>query len=464
MGRLMLIGCLLTTWGGSASVGFAQAAPKAATAPAAPAAPKVMLKFAALDNPAAVLTGSDFVYKKRIPALFYEGIVVPCRRIDLTEKGAPQVLTIAGAKCAIRLDAKRRFHLAAGGKDHVLNPVGMGLAGPAMDLGRGRRYALGLPRAFTYLGKGAIYYRSGCVQAGNVAGGTVALYDEDLDGSYAAQGDCIRVGAAGGANVFAPIGAYVPTPGGVYKIGTIAPDGSQLALSRHGGDTGRLVVQCRAARDVAGHFAIASADGKVSFGAPADGKTLLVLPGQYKLLYGLLYHRPSKKVLALVLPGKGAAVNVAKDVKPAPPTKPDPKAKPKPKPKPKPAPKPVPPTAMAFGDGVGLDFACKVGGGKVVITGPVAVKGKLGEEYVGMGFSCTVSAVRTPKSPDPKKRPRPIVVQIGRFTVRADKPGAFTFNVPVGKDKKPIAGQWAVRVDATVPAFGRVRGEKPAKF
>jgi len=450
MRRLTLIGCLLATWGFSLPAGLAQA-PKAATAPAAPT---VALKFAPLDSADAVLTGSDFVIKSRIPVLFYSGIVVPHRRIDLTEKGAPKSLTLGPVKCAISLDAKRRFHLAAGGKSQALKAVRMGLATAAIDLGGGRKHALGLPRAFTYLGKGAIYYRSGCVQAGPVAGGTVALYDENLDGSYAAKGDCLRVGAAGAANVFAPIGSYVPTPGGVYKIGTIAPDGSKLSLALHAGDTGRLAIQCRAARGVTGHFAVASADGKVSFGAPGNGKTLVVLPGQYKLLYGLLYHPASKRVLALVLPG-GAAVDVAKDVTPP---KPDPKAKPKPKAK------PAGPTAMAFGDGAHLDFTCKVAGGKVVITGPVAVKGKLGEEYVGMGFACTASAVQTPKSADPKKRPRPIVVPIGRFTVQADKPGVFTFNVPVGKDKKPIAGQWAVRVEANVPAFGRIGGAKPAKF
>lgn len=427
--------------------------------------PTVALAFTPLEVPGAIFTKSDFVYPQRVPALFYWGLVLPRRRMNLSQADSVGKLQLAGSTCAIRLDAKRNFHLQAGGKAVPLKQTEHGLAGVDFAMAGGRKYRLAIPRAFTYLDKGAMYYRCGCVQAGTFAGGELALYDDNFDGRYTRTGDFIRIGKPGKANVFAPLGEYVPAPSAVYRIAGIAGDGSKVSLSLHAGDTGRLTLRCHADKAVEGHFAIASADGKVSFAAVAANQTVTVLPGQYRLLYGFLFAPKSGKVLALVVPGKApAAVNVAKtppEPKPAPPP-----AKEAPKPKPKPKAKPEPPasTVMAFGEGAHLAFSHNKADGRIVIVGPVVVAGKLGEEYVGMAFNCLARLVQEVKASDPKAKPRPKVIDLGRFTVADDgKRAEYELTVPTA-DNKPVTGKWILRLEASVPGLGTVRGQTPIQL
>ncbi len=428
------------------------------------AARKVNLLFSPLALPEATLTKSDFVYDKGVPVLFYSGMIVPKVRLNFSQKDNAHALTLGGSRCTIEFDGRDRFRLKAGKKDLPLSRTRMGLAGPVLEIGKGQKHRLGFPRAFTYLQKGAIYLRSGCVQSGTLGGQTIALYDENCDGRYTRKDDCIRIGARGDANAFAPISDFVATTSTVYKIGSIAADGSAIAVARHTGDIGKVTLACPG-KGVEVHVAIASADAKMSFGAAARNQTLTVIPGKYRLLYGFLFEPKSRRVLAMVLGGKMPPVVVPKYVVPKPPpkAKAKPPAKGKPAPKVKPAPKPQPPkpAAMPIGEGMQLDFTYKKKDGKIVVIGPVVPKGKLGEEYVGMAIGIRAYVLKERKSPDPKKKLRPTKVEIGRFTTAEDlKPAEHPFDMPT-VDKKPLKGKCALLLQGSVPGFGTVSGSRP---
>ncbi len=423
---------------------------------AQPARRRVALSFSPLELPEATLTKSDFVYDAHVPVLFYSGMVVPMKKQLRFRQGDPDpAITLAGNKLTIHFDGSSRFHLKAGRTDTPLKRARNGLETAVVDLGRGRKYALGFPRAFTYLQNGAIFWRSGCVQTGTVDGQPFCLYDDNADGKYT-RDDLVRIGRAGAANVFAPIADHIATTGTVYKLIDLSADGSSAALAAHAGDVGKLKLSCPA-KGVEGHFAIASADAKVSFGAAARNQTLTVLPGKYTLLYGLLYDAKARQVRALVVPGKAMqSVAVPKYVVPPPP-KPDPKARRKP-----PAPKPPEPAKLPLGEGLKLEFGFKKTAEKIVVLGPVVVRGGLGEKYVGFKLDVRVQVVKEPKSPDPKKRVRPTVVDIGHFAVERDgKAGEHPCDLPKTRDGKPLTGKCILRLSAPVPGLGTAAGDRP---
>jgi len=422
----------------------------------------VPLEFAPLELPEATLTQTDFAHDGTLPVLYYYGMVVPAKnRLNFSEKTPKQTLELGGSKCTIAFDPKgRTFRLDAGKTDAALKRRRHGLTAPAFRLGK-LSYRLAMPRAFTYLGKGAIYYRSGGAQTGTVAGTNVAIYDANVDGRYEAKHDAIRLGRCGAANAFAPIGDFLATTGTVYRIGKIAADGSQMSLAAHDGDVGRMKLGAPV-RGVAVHVAVASTDGKVTFAGAAKGQTLTVLPGKYTLRYGFLFDPKSREIVTLIIPDKKmGAVTVPKYVVPEPPKpKIDPKTK-KPLPTPKPPPPPEP-TAFTVGEGLSLQFAYAKKDDKIVVSGPVVATGRLGERYVGRKMSVRAYVLKErPAEGKDKKKPKPITVEIGRFTVGGDlKGGEHACEMPKVKDK-PLKGKCILRLVGSLPGFGTVTGEKP---
>jgi hypothetical protein len=422
----------------------------------------------ALERPGAILTASDFVYKKKtVPVLYYSGMVIPKTRLNFSKDDKTAALKLAGAKCAIRFDGSTKFFLKAGGKDVRLKRTKMGLEGIPIDLGKGRKYQIGFPRAFTYLKKGAMYVRSGCVQQVKLGDGIACLYDDNMDGAYDSRHDMVRIGEAGTANVFAPIGAYLPGAKAIHKVNGVAGDGSALKCAAHEGDIGKVKLDFPV-KNVEGHFAVASADGKVSFGVKAAGQTLTVLPGKYTLLYGLVFEPKNKNVLALILPGDMKPVDVPKFVVPKPEKEEGKDAKKKDKKK-KEAKKPGPPkpTVIAFGAGVHYSFGCSTKDGKIRIAGPVKVLGKAGEKYVGLRDHITAYLIED----DPKKKKK-AKVQVARFNVKEDgsiagagDDGVYSCDVPTDKKtKKPLKGAYVIQLHGSLPGFGRVYGQEKLKL
>lgn len=384
---------------------------------------KVELSHVVLANVEAVLAKSDFVNDKGLPVVFYSGMIIPRLRLGFSKEEPARTLELGGEKYTLVFDGVRDFGLKAGAGLAVIRRLRSGLEPLTLKPG-GRQYTLATPRSLTYLDKGAMWCRSGAAQTGTVGEEVVSLYDDNIDGFYAVKGDAIRVGPVGAANCFAPIGEYVPTKTGLYRIKGIAKDGSSVSLTKVKGDTGKLVVRYPIA-GVEGHFAVSSEDGKISFGVTAGEEPVVVLPGKYVLLYGFLYDAKAGNVLLLVLPGAMQPVEVVKaGEKPA---------------------------VMSLGEGVHFAFDCQyrhdAGTLKVAVSGS-ALRGKAGEQYVGVGYDVRASASQGRVSD-----------LIGTLSVAED--GArreHLCRMPMVQGK-PMQGQVQLTLEGSVPGLGRVRGQ-----
>ena len=182
------------------------------------------------------------------------------------------------------------------------------------DLAAGRlsNHADTFPRAFSFGNTATLFLRAGAVKTAKVGKCPIFLYDENLDGSYSKGTDGLCVGDPGRGGIFAPVADRLPTPEAVYRIERIAPDGSALTLAPYAGPTGRLKVES-AVEDVECRLALASDDGKCSFGMLADEQGPVLPAGTYRVLYGLLYRPLARQAAAIVLPGKGLPIPVRAD-------------------------------------------------------------------------------------------------------------------------------------------------------
>jgi hypothetical protein len=202
---------------------------------------------------------------------------------------------------------------AVGDKQTTLKPRDLGLEGMDIPLGADGVYRLDFPRAFVHEGAGTVFCRSGIACAGTVDGQPVMLYDDNLDGVYAAGTDAVGLGPCGAISVFAPLGKLLPTTQAVHVIDQVAADGSSISLSPYVGQTGKLKAQA-ASKDLEVRLAVASEDGQCSVGflAGDPGAPGLVLPaGKYRILYAHVYRPLLRSTAAVVTPGSGLPITVS---------------------------------------------------------------------------------------------------------------------------------------------------------
>ena len=125
------------------------------------------------------------------------------------------------------------------------------------------------------------YRSSGSV--GSIGSTTICLYDSNTDGRYTLDGDTMRTGPPGQIASFMPIPDYFATQDGIFKIESLAEDGSQLKYSKYTGPAGKLDVS----------FAAGSADCQLAFTSRETGLSAFVatrskgevpvIPGSYQL-------------------------------------------------------------------------------------------------------------------------------------------------------------------------------------
>ena len=274
---------------------------------------QVALTTAPLADPNMVLSASSFDREKpQRPIVYYAAygseVLLPNRRMVFSAQNPQQAISIGGV-AGILGQGPEGFHLDVGGKSSALKPSGLGYAPTPMATAADPHYLLAFPRAFSFGNTATLFLRAGSVKTAMVGKCPISLYDENLDGSYSKGTDGLCVGDPGKIGIFAPIADLLPTPEAVYRIEQIAPDGSTLTLTPYAGPTGRLKVES-AVEDMECRLALASEDGKCSFGMLADEQGLVLPAGTYRVLYGLLYRSLAKQAAAIVLPGKGLPISV----------------------------------------------------------------------------------------------------------------------------------------------------------
>ncbi len=267
----------------------------------------VALTTAPLADPNMVLSASSFDRQKpQRPIVYYSAygseVLLPNRRMVFSAENPQQALSIGGVTGILR-QAPEGFRLVVEGKSTALKLSGVGCAPAPMATAAEPQYLLAFPRAFSFGNTATLFLRAGSVKTATVRKCPILLYDENLDGSYSKGTDGLCVGDPGKVGIFAPVADLLPTPEAVYRIERIAADGSTLTLAPYAGSTGRLKVES-AVEDVECRLALASDDGKCSFGMLADEQALVLPAGKYHVLYGLLYRPLARQAAAIVLPGK----------------------------------------------------------------------------------------------------------------------------------------------------------------
>lgn len=142
--------------------------------------------------------------------------------------------------------------------------------------------------------KGEVWYRSGAVRATRIDGMDVCFYDSNFDGVYRSGDDTMRVGSTCSVPVFAPIGRYFATQKGIYEIRSLNSAGTELEYVKYSGPTGKLSIS---GSDGETHLVLKSDDMAIAL--PCNGSAWPVIPGEYRVLYGVVCTRNGHLVAAI---------------------------------------------------------------------------------------------------------------------------------------------------------------------
>ncbi len=268
----------------------------------------VKLRPRALAHPEVVLSSSAFNADSARPIIHYRAfdidVILPHTQWVFDARQPVQRAQLAGQAVEARLDGSA-FSVTIAGRPQPLQERGLGFAPLALG---GAGATLAMPRAFAVAGEGRVFHRSGNVLTGSVDGIAIRLFDEDLDGRYAAGTDGVSVADEGERAIFAPLGRILPGSVRAWQVVSLSGDGSSLALRPYTGPAG--VLHMRAMEKVECRLALASRDGACSFGLLA-GSALTVPAGSYRIAYGYLYRPSDKRVVGLVLPDDAVEIEVA---------------------------------------------------------------------------------------------------------------------------------------------------------
>lgn len=327
----------------------------AASAPSAAgtAVTKIKLTPQAIPVPSAVLSRSE---GEKGPDLL-DGIVRPPSTVTFSSGNSQADFSAAGVKLTA-LRAWPQFGLKFNDKVQVLGLAGTALSPVLLPISPKRQYRLVFPYMLGGTESATIWYRSGFVMRGMIGGQTVCIYDDNTDGAFRLSDDSVRVGeVAGPVALFAPLSKYVATPAGVYRIDSIAEDGSELAYAPYTGKTAKLKVAFSSPEGEV-HVAFGSKQAEMNLVLAANDRNspvASVLPGQYDLKYGALFSFKTRRIAAVVKPGNMQAVTAEAGKTPQ----------------------------IKLGAPFVLEFAFQLQSGKLNIDpGSFHVRGAAGEEYV----------------------------------------------------------------------------------
>jgi len=258
---------------------------------------EVKLKASEIKASPCIISKSDVGSTSGV--MISKGALLPRGMVKFTGSVKEGSLTLGGEKVLILL--KSGIELEQGGKSRKLKKVGSGLDTQDLKLESGLKYALAFPYADTGRGGAVVYYRAGCQQSGKLNNMDLALYDDNTDGQYTSS-DTFSVD---GSLAYAPLGTLLPTASAVYKVGEMAPTGETLTCSKYEGETGKISVKF-SGKGVDGHFAFGG--DELNLTSTGNGKSLTVVPGSYKLLYGVVMEKD--KAVAAVSLGDMEAISV----------------------------------------------------------------------------------------------------------------------------------------------------------
>ena len=319
------------------------------------------LQSAPLDGVAAVVSKTDGAAAKA--QILGAGILAPSVHIQFGPVVKEYGLKIAGQKVSI-IATDSGFAVKGDTGQIELHQNGMGLASIALPITSAQKYYLAFPFVSNApVGPKLMMVRSGGTVQCQIDGQNVMFYDDNLDGRYTMADDTFRVGGTDGPiDVFAPVSEFFSTGRSIYRIESLAEDGTTLKYSPYQGAAGKLAVACDAA-DWGVMAALTNSDGKmnlVSRGAASTPDAVAAIPGQYKLLYGGVFSKKTGALFALLAPGSLPVVEVAADQT----------------------------QTLQLGGALHLEFTVnkQTPGNITIQPSSYRVKGKAGEEYTAFTF------------------------------------------------------------------------------
>jgi hypothetical protein len=317
------------------------------------------LKSVPLDSGAAVVSKSDVAVAKPQIA---DDFLVPRLEVQFNPVVKEYGLTIAGQKVVI-VSTDDGFIVKGDSGQTLLHKNGVGLATIALPIPSAQKYFLAFPYGYSSPECGFLMVRGGGTVQCQIDGQTVMFYDDNLDGRYTLADDSFRVACADTPiDVFAPLSEFFSTGRSIYQIDSLAEDGTALQYSSYHGAVGKLSVVSPSS-DWAMVVALANSNGQMNLVSEAGGSSsdsMVVIPGQYKLLYGGVFSKKTGALVALVAPGSLPAVEVATDQT----------------------------QTVQLGGSLHLEFTVNTPVADQIGIQPTSihVKGKAGEEYTAVNF------------------------------------------------------------------------------
>ena len=260
---------------------------------------RVTLKFSSLPIVAQALCPTDLI-NGRMSLTATAGTVMPGTKFDVT---TPYDLAILGETLSFSRDGGANY---VGYKNNAPSKIRSFRDGmidiPVGPVKKGG--AISIPVIADTKEGYTAYYRSGSVATGNVGKDKVFIYDNNLNGSYAAGEDTFSVGSG---VVFASIGKWLPTTDGLMNIISIKEDGSSFEYAKSTVASGKLDVRFVNPLAIS-HVVLTGPDGASVIAC--GGKPVVTLPGEYRISHGLLMDANTGKTFAGIIPGKSAPMTV----------------------------------------------------------------------------------------------------------------------------------------------------------
>lgn len=229
------------------------------------------------------------------------GTVVPGEKSEIKKDGQATL-------CGVKID----FHALNGevsvvgpnGKPTRLRQRGDGVDSIPVPLPNKRQAVIAIPVVDGLRGGAELFFRSGQAMTGQLDGDSIALYDDDLDGAIVTGKDAFSVGSG---IVFAPLGEWLPTSKGLFKVGSVDETGTRLTCQASGESTGKLELKNAGMPGVEAHAVF----GTKGCDAVLTGRKPMVVPaGSYQLRYGLLVNPSARATYAGIVAADLAAVEV----------------------------------------------------------------------------------------------------------------------------------------------------------
>lgn len=271
----------------------------------------VDLQPSSLPAPTATLTRQDvssgrvYVYKNQIASHRLLKFTKNTPTHELAAAEGSVALTYSDRKLLIHVgDRKAELEREKYSFDTIHVPVGESALALAFPLARF------YPNDMAY-----VWLRNGALMRGEIGGDDLCIYDSDFSNTYDVKTDCIRIDKG---LVYAPLARQYSAGRDIYTVTRLKTDGSKIGIAEYKGKTGKLEIRQYEKDGLTYECAYLAEDGALSLVSADKKETYSVIPGTYKVAYGVVYAVKDRRPLvrAVVLPGPdhaGAAVAAGKE-------------------------------------------------------------------------------------------------------------------------------------------------------